>query len=118
MRIQPAPLTTKMLEKDYMSLPWQTWFRNVSKNLEDTCIIYTKDNLSYNLQGNLMLINYVGIGQDIDIPYTVSVDSFITYYTQTGESYLIDIPKGTQKISIPNVYVRIKDFILVDQKNR
>lgn len=122
MRIQPAPLTTKLLDKENMTTPWLTWFRNVSKNLEDSCVIYSSNGFAYNLQGNLMTINYVGTGGDFELPYSVSVDSFLTYYMQNELgiwiSYLMDIPKGTQKLSIPQGNVRIKDFLLVDQKNR
>lgn len=121
MRIQPAPLSTKLLTNDTLTTPWYTWFRNVSKNLEDGCIVYNANNYQYNLQNNLMCILYNGAGGDIDLPYTVAADSFLTYYIQIDGvwiPYLLNILKGDTKISIPEGDVCIKDFILVDQKNR
>lgn len=121
MIIQPIP-NVKITEKDSITSPWRIWFRNLSQNMIDACIINSNSIFKWSVNSNLLTIIYSGNGNvDLSLPYQIAVDCFLTYYEQIDGAWfpkIIDLQKGQTIITIPSGIIKIKDNVLIEQKNR
>lgn len=129
MKLQPAPLTTLLTEENKLTKPWEFWFRNVSTNLVDSCKIYQvsatsqlgSPDISYNISGNLLCINYVASGSSsatFALPYIPIKPGIIWVKSDSGVSF-IEFPEKTTTITVPELTnTRITQTIIVEQTNR
>ena len=124
MKLETAPFSHKITKNDGLTIPWQTWFRNLSKNLTDSCRIYESDNYAYSINNNILTILYDGLGNEsLSLPFALAYGSFLQYllYNTTTLNWdlkIIELEKGIQSISIPSGKIKIKDSLLIEQKNR
>jgi hypothetical protein len=122
MKIQPAPLNSKITVDNMLSPTWSTYFRNLSKNMVDACTLNVMDGLYYTINNNLMTIIYNGPARTFQLPAMVATDSFVIYYTildNVVKPNILDIPKGSTEISFPELGdIRVKDIIVIEQRNR
>jgi len=122
MRLQPAPLTTKLTNEDSLTQPWSMWIRNVSSNLVESCIITSATNYSYGLNGNILTIVYSGNGNEsINLPFAVAVSTVLPYYKQVNSEWIVDLielSKEQTSVTIPSGIIKINSSILISPKNR
>lgn len=117
MRIDPAPLTTKITDKS-LTLPWQTWFRNISKNLEDSTKIISTSGAYINVNGNLLTLIYTGSSSTINLPYKVAQNQMcIIWNSDTNQMEKLNLVKDQDTIIFTsNVEVNVQ--IVIQQQNR
>lgn len=117
MRIDPAPLTTKITDQS-LTLPWQTWFRNVSKNLEDSTKITSTSGAYINVNGNLLTLIYTGPSSTINLPYKIAQNQMCIFWnSDTNQLEKINLVKDSNEIIFTsNVEVNVQ--ILIQQQNR
>lgn len=123
MRLQPAPLTTKLTNDDSLTMPWSVWFRNVSSNLVESCIVTSAQSYHYGLNGNILTIVYSGNGSEsINLPYGIAMDTVLPYYKQSESTSwtigLIPLEKNQMVVEIPEGVIRINANVLISPKNR
>jgi hypothetical protein len=123
MRLQPAPLTTKITNDDSLTQPWSLWLRNLSSNLVESCIVTSAQSYHYGLNGNILTIVYSGNGSEsINLPYGVAIDTVLPYYKQSESGEwsigLIPLSKDQYSVSIPAGIIKINACILISPKNR
>lgn len=117
MRLDPAPLTTKITDQ-YLTLPWQTWFRNVSKNLEDSTKTIEISGAYINVNGNLLTLIYSGPSITINLPYKVSQNQICIFWnSDTMEFEKLNLVKDDSKIVFES-NVEANFQILIQQMNR
>lgn len=121
MKIQHAPLSSNITSEP-LSKPWFSWINSISKNMEDACRIFEMSNYSYSINGNILTIHYIGFGNEtLLLPYQLAEDSFVSAYVKENNNWqlmVIDLEKGSNSIQIPNGEIRIKDFVVIEQKNK
>lgn len=122
MKIQYAPLDSDISSDGTLTSPWFNWINSISKNMENGCRVFVMSNYTYGINNNILTVMYSGNGNEsILLPYQTSVDSFLKCYSVDGQNwnqFFIDVPKGSNSITIPVGQIRIKDFLIIDQKNK
>lgn len=105
MKLQAAPLTTDITANNRLTPFWITWFRNLGKNLEDSCKIQVKDNVKYVINNaNLQIITSGSGIQTINLPYKAAIDQIIPYFYKNDDIWIssfIEISANEASINIP-----------------
>jgi hypothetical protein len=122
MKLQPAPLTTPIVDKTLLNSTWQTWMRNLSTNLVDSCTVKTGTSGNFVVNGSVITLKYIGIGFDLELPYKSSIDQIISFFQEVSpevfEISYLTLLKDSQVISFPKVSIKVSENILVNQVNR
>jgi hypothetical protein len=124
MKLQPAPLTTNITNDNRLTTPWEIWFRNISQNLTDSTKYNSNDNIDWTLNGNILFVNYSGIGGlTFNLPKPSAINQILSYHylLDTGAYYctFLDILKDDSKIIIPEKnMIKLTGTILLQQNNR
>ena len=115
MRLQTAPLTTSIVDSKKLNKPWEVYFRNSSKNLEDSTKVIEKNNVKYVINGCILQIVYDGSGDVFDFPaqpYKQILPIFLN-----GLPNFFEITEDQKSITFPD-NCKINATILIKQQNR
>lgn len=114
MKIDPIQLSEKLVDNTGMLTRYfNAWFRNLSITLKEAqTIVSASTNYQYCLNGNLLTINYSGIGEEINLPYKIAENQVINYWDNNILKKL-DISKNDLKITIPTGVIKFTATIMV-----
>lgn len=122
MRLQPAPLTTKLVEGSNLTSTWTYWFRNLSKNLVDSCTVQRPNaSVNYVVNGATLHLIASGTGSiNIQLPYDIACDQMLQLFVFDTEwkSAFIDVTAGSKKIEYTtSLSWKINAVLMISQIN-
>ena len=118
MKLQPAPLTTSIIQNYPTNKPWEMFFRNVSTNLEESTRIFETSGVYGNYNGNILTLSFSGIVSQ-SFPIKIKESSITQkipyyYFNTIWNIDVIEIQKGVKEIVIPSGNIMLNCSIMVN----